>query len=403
MNEKLPLLSPEYASSPQEFWRELRESEPVYYAEDLNFWVITRHADIVEIAKDTTTFSSSGGPGGRMAEDVLSEDEEGIGFLPMIQHDPPEHTRVRSLFAKAFTPKRIADMEGQINDLARDLTEELYKKHEAGQPLDLVNDFASPLPVFVIARMMGIPLTDRSKLRVWSDSMAVGMGEGYSVGQQISAMSSLSRAMEEIVADVRKCPEKDTLIGAMVDAAEEGERLRDDEIVGLSKLLWLAGNETTTNLISNGSVFLLNNPGILEELRNDKELIPLFVEEMLRYEGPVMGLFRNATRDTEFRGKQIREGDSIWLLFSAGNLDPEVFENPDTFDLHRDNHNHLAMGKGVHFCIGSSLAKLEAKVAFEWLVDILPRVRLDFHAGKRIPVPVLSGWVSLPMTLLNGD
>lgn len=397
MSDVLPLLSPEYAAAPQPFWKKLRETQPVYYAKDYGFWVVSRHADIVAIAKDTDNFSSSGGPAGQMAKSVDSEENAGIGFLPMIQNDPPEHGRLRALFAKAFTPKRIATMEPEIYALARELVEDLRNKNRQGEALDLVRDFASPLPVLVIARMLGIPIDERHKLRVWSESMAIGLGEGYSIKEQSSALASLSRTMADIVSRVRTHPIEDTLLGAMVNAVEQADRLRDDEILGLSKLLWLAGNETTTNLISNGVVFLMENPEVLREIQIDKSRIPDFVEEMLRYNGPVVGLFRNATRDVHFRDKMIRAGESIWLLFASGNLDSDVFESPETFDLNRNNHEQLAFGKGIHFCIGSALAKLEARIAFELLADLLPAIHVDVQGGKRIPVPVLSGWVTLPM------
>ena len=275
----------------------------------------------------------------------------------------------------------------------------IHQKIRDDEDLDLVDDFASPLPVYVIAQMMGIPLEERHRLRMWSDTMAIGAGEGYSLQQQLGSRTEMNEALSEIIEAARKNPQQDTLISAMIQASEEGESLRDDEILGLSKLLWLAGNETTTNLISNGVMFLVNHPELLAEIRGDKSLIPDFVEEMLRFDGPVMGLFRTATRDVEFKGRKIKEGDSLWLLFSSGNLDSDNYAAPDTFDLHRKNKDHLALGKGIHFCMGSALARLEAKVAFEWLVDLLPHVQLDFEAGKRVPVPILSGWVKLPISV----
>lgn len=402
MSEQFPFLSPDYALQPQPYWKKLRETEPVFYAEEFGFWVISKHADILELLKDPHTFSSASGPAGGLAENEDGEaaaENGGIGFLPMIQTDPPEHTRIRSLFAKAFTPKRIAEMEPRVAEIAKDLMGEIHQKVRRGEGLDLVDDFASPLPVYVIAQMMGVPLKERHRLRMWSDTMAIGVGAGYSLKQQLGSRREMTEGLSEIIEEARKNPEQDTLISAMIQASEKSESLRDDEILGLSKLLWLAGNETTTNLISNGVMFLLNHPAVLAELQSDRTLIPDFVEEMLRFDGPVMGLFRTATKDVEFRGKHITQGDSLWLLFSSGNLDADNYADPEGFDLHRKNKDHLALGKGIHFCMGSALARLEAKIAFEWLLDLLPYVRLDFERGKRIPVPILSGWVKLPMTV----
>lgn len=402
MSNEFPFLSAEYAARPQPFWKNLRETDPVYYAQEYGFWVISKHEDILEMLKDPYTYSSAAGPGGGLVagEDGEQRDDNGgMGFLPLIQHDPPEHTRIRSLFAKAFTPKRIAEMEPAVVEIATNLMDELHQKIRNGEALDLVDDFTSPLPVYVIAQMMGIPLEERHRLRMWSDSLAIGAGEGYSIQQQLGSRKEMTEGLSEIISAARHNPQANTLISAMLDASEEGENLRTEEILGLSKLLWLAGNETTTNLISNGVVFLLNHPDVLADLRNDRTLISDFVEEMLRYDGPVMGLFRIATRNVEFRGKNISKGDTLWLLFSSGNLDADTYEAPETFDLHRRNKDHLALGKGIHFCMGSALARLEAKVAFEWLIDLLPHMKLDFENGKRIPVPILSGWVKLPMSV----
>ena len=402
MSNEFPFLSAEYAAQPQPFWKKLRDSDPVYYAQDYGFWVISRHADILEMLKDPHTYSSAAGPGGGLtagSDGAPENDNAGVGFLPMIQHDPPEHTRVRSLFAKAFTPKRIAEMEPAVTEIAKNVIKEVHQKIRTGEALDLVEDFASPLPVYVIAQMMGIPLSERHKLRMWSDSLAIGAGEGYSIEQQLGSRKQMTETLSDIIAKARENPQENTLISAMLEASEDGENLRTDEILGLSKLLWLAGNETTTNLISNGTVFLLNNVEVLEDLRQDRTLIPEFVEEMLRYDGPVMGLFRTATRDVDFRGKAIKNGDTLWLLFSSGNLDSHAYDAPERFDLHRRNRDHLALGKGIHFCMGSALARLEARIAFEALVDLIPHMELDFENGKRIPVPILSGWVKLPMSI----
>ncbi|MEP5764256.1 MAG: cytochrome P450 [Halieaceae bacterium] len=402
MSIEFPFLSAEYAAKPQPYWKNLRDLDPVYYAQEYGFWVISKHADILEMLKDPHTYSSAAGPGGGLtagSDSAPENDNGGMGFLPMIQNDPPEHTRVRSLFSKAFTPKRIAEMKPAVVEIATNLVGKIHQKIRNGEALDLVDDFASPLPVYVIAQMMGIPLSERHRLRMWSDSLAIGAGEGYSIQQQLGSRKQMTDALSEIIARARENPQENTLITAMIDASEEGENLSTEEILGLSKLLWLAGNETTTNLISNGAVFLLNHSNVLEDLRQDKTLIPAFVEEMLRYDGPVMGLFRTATREVEFKDKVIKEGDTLWLLFSSGNLDSHAYDEPDTFNLHRRNRDHLALGKGIHFCMGSALARLEARVAFEALVDLIPHMKLDFGNGKRIPVPILSGWVKLPMSI----
>lgn len=398
MNNKFPFLSTEYAVAPQNIWQGLRESDPVFYSQEYGFWVISKHADILEMLKDPQTYSSSFGPSaGLNAEEGV--DDSGVGFLPLLSTDPPEHTRLRSIFAKAFTPKRIAEMEPTINRIAKELIDNLRQKIEKGESIDFVEDYASPLPVFTIAMMMGIPLSERHRLKMWSDSMAIGTGDTYSAEQQANSQQEMATALKEIVERARENPQEDTLIAAMLQATDDEDKLTEDELHGLCKLLWIAGNETTTNLISNSIVFLKDNTPVLDEIRANKSLIPEFVEEMLRYDGPVTGLFRTATRDIEFRGQQISKGDAIWLLFSSGNLDSDNYVNADKFDLHRKQKDHLALGKGIHFCMGSVLARLEARIAFEWIVDFLPYCHLQFEQGKRIPVPILRGWLKMPMTV----
>ena len=401
MKDKLPFLSPEYANDPKPYWKKLRETDPVYYAEEYGFWAITKHGDILEILKDPITFSSAGGPAGGMIEgnDDAHSENGGVGFLPLLQNDPPEHSRIRSIFAKAFTPKRISEMEPALEKIANELMANIERKIKNNEPIDLVDDFASPLPVLAIANMMGIPHEERHNLRMWSDSLAIGAGESFTLKQKSLNQREMTKGLKQIIEDARNNPQKDTLISAMLQAAEDGQSLQENEILGLCKLLWLAGNETTTNLIGNGIVFLLNNLDILKELQEDKSLIPDFIEELFRYDGPVMGLFRHATRDVDFKGHKIKKGQSIWLLFSSGNLDEEHYPDAEKFNLHRKNKDHLALGKRIHFCMGSALARLEAKIAFEHLVGFIHTVSLDFEKGKRIPVPVLSGWLKLPVTV----
>ncbi len=388
-----PMLDPNYIQNPAPYWQQLRENAPLYWSKEFNFWVVTKYEDVESFVKRPDDFSSSSGPGGGLRGEDGSTAEDSVGFLPMIQNDPPEHTRLKSLLAKSFTSRRISDLEPRIRLVAEELVGKLDDKCDRGESLDLYKDFASPLPVTVIAELLGVPIEYYERLKFWNEALGIGSGDGYTEKQRINATKDMTNALNEIIEQKRADPQDDLISSLAQTADEDGEKLRPSELVGFCKLLWIAGNETTTNLISNASLVLQEQPLILEKLRSDKTLIPNFVEEALRYEGPVNGLFRRVTRDMEYKGVELKENDMCWLMFASANRDEEHFSNPEEFIVERSPNDHLALGKGVHFCMGAALARLEAKVAFEYLVDVLPNFELKPKEGLRIPVPVLRGWV----------
>ena len=263
--------------------------------------------------------------------------------------------------------------------------------------MDLYKDFASPLPVAVIAKLLGIPLDYYDRLKFWNEALGIGAGESYTEKQRFNATTEMNDTLYEIIEEKRFNP-ADDLISSLVELADEdGGQLKPNELLGFSKLLWIAGNETTTNLITNAAVVLQEQPEIIEKLQNDKTLVPKFVEEALRYVGPVNGLFRRVTRDLEYKGKKFKKNDNVWIMFASANRDERHFESPESFILERSPNDHLSLGKGVHFCMGAALARLEAQIAFECLVDVLPSFQLKPEEGLHIPVPVLRGWLKLPM------
>lgn len=399
--ELLPMMSPDYIDYPEKYWQKLRESDPLYWSKEFNFWVVTRYEDVENFLKRPEDFSSSSGPGGglRGSDDKTAEDV--VGFLPMIQNDPPEHTRLRSIFAKSFTSRRIARLETQVREIADQLISELQANSSKGVGVDLYKDFASPLPVAVIAKLLGIPLEYYERLQFWNDALGIGAGGSYTETQRINATTDMNETLSEIINTKRSNPEDDLISSLVRLADDEGDQLKSNELLGFCKLLWIAGNETTTNLITNASVVLQDQPELIDKLQNNKELIPQFVEEALRYVGPVNGLFRRVTRNLEYKGKKFKENDNVWIMFASANRDEKHFESPDNFIIERHPNDHLALGKGVHFCMGAALARLEAQIAFEYLVDVLPRFQLKPEEGVRIPVPVLRGWLKLPMIRKN--
>ncbi len=395
MGQLLPLTDPRYVEDPHPFWAHLRVEDPVHFDEELGFWALSRYDDVLSAAKDSATFSSLIGPGGPM----MGRDPGEGHFLPMIQNDPPDHTRLRTNLSRAFTPRRVAEMEPRIREIADGLISEIERKASKDEPLDLYDDLASPLPVVVIAEILGVPESMRERLRLWAGVTGIGTGEGFPLERRFEIFGEFDRYLSDLVEERRQEP-GDDMISALIHVSEaEGGQLRPDELVRLCELLWIAGNETTTNLISNAALVLQERPELLADLVANPGLVPAFVEESLRYCSPVSGLFRVASRDVEVRGKKIREGEAVWLMFSSANRDTDHFDRPDEFDIRRKPNDHLAFGFGIHFCLGAALARLEAKVAFESMLSILPLVRLDATHGERVPTPILRGWLKLPMTL----
>lgn len=393
MMTRLPIFTPQYLAEPFSYWADLRESAPLFWDEEHSFWVVSRFEDVEAMALDTATFSSASGPSGG----IQTETGEAAGFLPMIQDDPPQHTRLRALLSRSFTSRRIASLEAPMHELARTLLANITAKLGRGESADFYADFASPLPVSVIAQLLGIPSEYFGRLNLWNQTLGV-------TGQLADAAtrSGMNNEMNETLAmliEQKRSEPADDLISSLVSIVDEGgERLRADELLGFCKLLWIAGNETTTNLICNAAVFLQEHPDVTDFLRADKKQITRFVEEALRMEGPVNGLFRRVTQDTNYKGCQLKAGDNVWLLYGSANRDKSQCDNAGEFSIEREHNHHLAFGKGIHFCIGAPLARMEARIAFEHLVDVLPTYQIHAKLGKRLPIPVLRGWLSLPVT-----
>lgn len=396
MEIDFPLESPDYVVDPHKTWKLLRENDPIHWVDKYNFWVVTKYDDLAEMAKLTTEFSSKIGPSGGIQE---------TDYLPMIQDDPPDHTRLRSLVSRTFSPRRIETLETDIQAISDALVSQIHDVASSGDEFDFYQLYASPLPVKVIALLLGVPEEFHERLRVWAEATGIGSGEQYTPDQQITAMKEIGECLEEVIEQRRANPQDD-LISAMAQVADEdGEKLRADELLGFCKLFWIAGNETTTNLLSNGAVLLQNRRDLIDRILSDPACLPSFVEEVLRFDSPVNGLFRSATTDVEYKGKKIKKGDALWLLFASGNHDEEHFERPDEFIIDRHKNDHMAFGRGIHFCAGAALARLEGKIGFYALAKLMKTGDVYPDRGRRIPTPVLRGWVSMPMKLhgTSGD
>lgn len=390
MDELLPFQEPKYIADPYPFWERLRNEAPVYWSETNQFWAVTRYDDVLAVLHDPTRFSSGGGPMGRSAD-------ADTPHLPMIQDDPPHHDRLRRILSKAFVPRTIARREARIREIATGLMAELRAQLEAGEEVDLVRAFSSPFPVSVIAEILGIPDEMHDRLRLWNATTSVTGAAELGDAHPRNMMREMYDTLAELI-ETRRSVRRDDLFSALIDASESDESpLQPDELVGLCQLLWAAGNETTTNLLSNAALVLQERPDLLEMVRAEPAKIPAMVEEMLRLQSPVNCLARTASQDVELAGEKLRAGDVLMLMYAAANRDPRHFERPDEFDADRVPNDHLALSHGIHFCLGSHLARLEARVGLEALGALLPAVALRPDAGARIPVGVLRGWLRLPL------
>jgi hypothetical protein len=368
----------ELRSDPHPFYRRLRETDPFHRSRPADGWVLTRYADVLAVLGDRSFSSDERNQRrwprlrARMTRAGLPDPYE-TERASMLRLDPPDHTRLRNLVSKAFTPRAVERMRPVVEKYVGELLGRLEGRRE----MELIGDFAAPIPVSVIAEMLGVPVADRERFRHWSDEAVRTLGDG-TLDDRIraeAAMEELGRYIEAIAEERRREPRED-LISALVQAEEAGDHLSREELFTTCVLLLVAGNETTTKLIGNSVLALLRNPEQLELLRREPERMPAAVEELLRYDGPVQLTSRMITEDRELRGHRLRRGQQLVLVLAAANRDPEQFAEPDRLDVTRKEVRHLALSHGLHFCLGAQLARLEATLALEALVTRFPGLRL---------------------------
>ncbi|HEV8573437.1 MAG TPA: cytochrome P450 [Dehalococcoidia bacterium] len=365
--------SPEMMADPYPTYRALRERGHVQRT-SAGHWIATGYAEVSQLLTDQR-FGEAAGRGGRirLSRGKREGPQRLLGRVDtMLSVDPPEHTRLRRLVSKAFTPRSVQKMRPRIQQIVN----ELLEKIDEGGKFDLVSELAWPLPVIVIAEMLGIPREDRERFKRWSDAMVATLGGDYSaLDAARQSNEELVEYVSRVIAERRKEP-RDDLISRLVAAEERGQTLSEDEMLGTVALLLVAGNETTTHLISNGMLALLRNPTQMARLRDDPSLLPSAVDELLRYTGPVHTTRRVARADVSLGGAQIRRGEVVIGLLAAANRDPDKYPNPDRLDIGRNPTDHVAFGDGIHFCLGAALARLEGQVTIGTLLQRFPNPRL---------------------------
>jgi len=373
-------MSPTVLDNPALSHSFLLEEAPVYQVEGFEpqFYVLSRHEDVSRALRDIETFSSEFGQGPQWTPPR--------GMLS----DPPQHTFFRSLVQEAFKPAAIAALEGWMTTVAQRLVGEIAGRSN----WDVHEDFAFPLPVIVIAEMLGVPESDRDHFKRWSDASVAAMG-AQDPSQYETELSELHRYLIDAVKQVRGEPDADNLIATLVRARKDEQELTDEEIVGVLNQLLVGGNETTTSLITNLVWRLLEQPALWQHLQQYPSDLPSAIEESLRFDPPVLALYRNTTRDVTLHGVTIPAHSKVMLYYAAANRDPRVFEKPDQFVIGRKGR-HLSLGLGVHFCLGAQLARLEASVALKTLLGHFPGLQLE-NSGRRITPFFLWGRHRLPV------
>ena len=387
-------LSASVARDPYPVYAKLRERSPVHYSRLMNALLFTRYRDVDAILRDHRHFSSDPRKrraSGRQRASLPSPEDMTMLFL-----DPPDHTRLRALVNKAFTRKAVNALEARVRGLMEGLLDDVA---DPAAGFDWMEAVANPLPVIVIAEMLGVPPEDRARFRIWSDRRARIL-EPTLTAREREIAGEAAEALDAYflpIIEARRAAPRDDIVSALVHAEEAGDTLAGREMLTMLRLLLVAGNETTTNLLGNGLLALLRHPDQLAALREDPGLIPAAVEELLRFDSPVQTDFRTAVEDCDVNGFPVPRGRNVIALIGAANHDPAVFGRPDRLDLHRREVSHISFGRGIHHCLGAQLARMEGRIAFEVLLERFSSIRLLTGSPAYRNSIVLRGLRSLPI------
>jgi cytochrome P450 len=393
---------PEFRRDPVPSYRRLREEDPTHYS-SLGVWVLSRYADCLAVLRHPRASSDARNSSSfqDFFENLNGEDAEALTDMrrlrPFLFMDPPDHTRLRGLVAKAFTPRVVEGLRPRVQQLVDELLDGVAERGE----MELIDDVAYPLPVRVISEMLGVPAEGHETFKGWSRELARSLDPDFMVPADVlerrqQAVLAFNEYFRGLIVERRTNPRED-LLSALIAAEDEGHRLTEDELLSTCTLLLVAGHETTVNLIGNGMLALLRHPDQLARLRNDPSLARGAVEELLRYDPPVTMTARVAMEDLEVGGITVEAGSQVILLLGAANRDPAQFAEPDHVDLTRPDNHHLGFGHGIHFCLGAPLARVEGQIALTELAQRFPDLEAAVDEPEYKENIVLRGLARLPM------
>jgi cytochrome P450 len=395
---------PAFREDPHPFYHRIRKEDPVHFSPTVGVWLITRYADVMTVLRDPR-ISASALHWSEYQRYFFRKGSDGTSPMAetytkwMLQMDPPDHTRVRGLFTKAFTPRAVERMRESVQRI----TDEMIDAFLPSGKCDLMSDLAFPLPIRVIADMLGLPPEDHERIKELSEGMLPSLTPALSAQQAAAVNKNVVEFREYVRHHValRRIQPRDDLLSAMVAATDQGDRLSEDELLATCILLAFAGHATTVQLIANAITQLLRNPDQLQLLRSDPSLLEGTIEEALRWSSPIQVIYRTALEDVRIGSKTIPRGQMLFVSLAAANHDPETFPDPDRFDIRRANNNkHLAFGNHIHYCAGAPLARLEGQIAVEAILRRLPNLSFAGNVEGDSSL-VLRGIKTLPLAFVR--
>ena len=386
----------DFHEDPYPYYKRLRDEAPLYYNEELKFWALSRHQDVLAGFRNSTTLSNKYG----VSLDPASRGPHASKTMSFLAMDDPAHLRLRTLVSKGFTPRRIRELEPRVTEIATKHLDAMLEKAAGGDTVDYVDEFAGKLPMDVISELMGVPEADRVQVRAWADGV-MHREEGVTdvPPEAVEASLNLIVYYQAMVEERRKQP-TDDLTSALLDAEIDGDRLTDDEVLGFMFLMVIAGNETTTKLLANAAFWGHKNPDQLTEVYDDLSRVPLWVEETLRYDTSSQILARTVAGELTLYDTVIPDGDVVLLLPGSAHRDERAFDRPDDYLIGRDIGAKLqSFGSGAHFCLGAHLARMEARVALEELFKRIRGYEVDEANSVRVHSSNVRGFAHLPITV----
>ncbi len=394
--KNIDFLNEEFIQNPFPIYKDICENEPVhrFLLPNGSFaWIITTYKEATEVLSDSRFVTNY--PEQYETTQVILPPHKEIISRNLLSVNPSDHRRLRRLIQKAFTPRMVNELRGRIEEVSNELLDKVQDKGE----MDLIEDFAFPLPIIVICEMLGVPIEDQEKFRKWSNVIMEGFNNPQLSQQSEVVMMEFVDYLKELISQRRNHLQKD-LISDLLKVEEEGDVLSEHELYALVFVLIIAGHETTVNLIGNGLIALLENPDQKEKLESQPELIHSAIEEILRYNGPAeVSNIRFAIEDVAVGGVYIKKGEMVFIALSSANRDPKQFMEPDSFNITREANNHIAFGKGIHFCLGAPLARLEGEIAINTLLRRMPNLQLntDLCSPEWRPGMIIRGLKKIPV------